>query len=530
MASNKNQSYSEKNNKGKMFDDGFDENYIGDDADVEYLNSLTQLERERIIAKRHSKRERSMIKKNLFSIVTNDKGLDDKKVSGRPLTKEKKSRLGILTKEDHLQVESEKKNRNPGDNPSKIIEEEPSESESDSQSESPSEKISPERVRSVEDSDEDFIISSNENRKKTKKTKRIQKLKHRKPKPRETLPKERKSRQSPFRLKEQARADSLKIQAAKHFEFLNSICVKRDFLGKLCNRPYFDKTIKFCLVKVNFSTVRGNQYRIGIIRNVVQLPDEEYELNGKNYAKYLEVYFSAGEARNRVAMANVSNRPIDESEAFQLLVKLKDFPDVRLDLDWVESKKSGIREMLNFRMTSKEIDNLIQERLDGDQSVSLFEKRQLLEQRYNQLTFININNFQSKRLQKIQDLKRKIDCIKQQEAVENKKNRKRGVKLSKFLKYEQLNEKQRKKFKRNVSQPINLWAIKEEDLVKERNKPKDSKKGKSKKVKTDSKQNQIEIYRNYKKSIKEFKEIFSDVEKFRKVVSKWPMVDYSIQV
>ena len=366
--------------ESNFFEDGFDENLIGDDKDKEYLDSLTQLEREKIIAKRHHKREQSRFRKNIFSLVTNKNSSFDKKSLTAKIVPEKISRLGMLTEESpNIQEasnrDSKKSNRikEEDESSSDSDSDSDSNSESESETESESEYESERKIKSKQDSDEDFEMSSSEWTK-NRKTKRIKKIKDRKPDQKRIRLRE-KTKQSPvvrFRHREISNKESLEIHAAKHFELLNKICVKREFLGKLSNRPYFDKTIQHCLVKVNFSTVRGNQYRIGIIRKVVVLPEEEYELNGKTHCKYLEVYFSSGEAQNRVAMANVSNRPIDESEAFQLLVKLKDFPEKTLDLKWIEAKKNNILEMLDFRMTPTEIDNLIQERLKADSSVSLF--------------------------------------------------------------------------------------------------------------------------------------------------------------
>ena len=503
---------SAKTNSQNLFEDGYDENFIGDDNDRIYLDSLNQYQREKIIAKRHKDRELLIRKKNILNLVTNDESVMEKKLLTNTILGEKTSRLGMLTQMEVI----------PHDKSDESIEE-----DNDYRSESEESDD-----YDNQDSDDDFNLSSNEVQKKSKKTKRITKLKHRRADSRQNKLKKRfqTKENTVNRVQESNKTESLEILPAKHFELLNKICVKREFLGKLSTRPYFDKTIKHCLVKVNFSTVRGNQYRIGIIRNVLVLPDEEYELNGRTHSKYLEVYFSSGESKNMVAMANVSNRPIDESEAFQLLIKLKDFPERELDLKWIESKKKNIMEMLDFRMTAAEIDNLIQERLKDDSSVSLFEKRQLLEQRYNKLAFQNLNYFSSIRLEKIKEFKRQIESIKEQEKELNKETNQDGIILNKFLQYGQLNETQRKKFKRNVSQPVNLWAIKEGDIGVHSiaQKAKKETKINPELQKKKHQKNLVEIYRNYQNTLNDFQQQFEDVGHFKKVIKDWSFVDYTI--
>jgi hypothetical protein len=52
---------------------------MGDDKDREYLNSLTELEREKILNARHKKREELKRKKELLDKLNNERGAENER-------------------------------------------------------------------------------------------------------------------------------------------------------------------------------------------------------------------------------------------------------------------------------------------------------------------------------------------------------------------------------------------------------------------------------------------------------------------
>ena len=87
-----------------MLDDGYDENFVGDQKDKEYLESLSQLERERIIKERHQERDKEERKKNIYKILYLESEKDNKKVISKKNIRENSSRPLRRTKKGHKNI------------------------------------------------------------------------------------------------------------------------------------------------------------------------------------------------------------------------------------------------------------------------------------------------------------------------------------------------------------------------------------------------------------------------------------------
>lgn len=445
-----------------------------------------------------------------------------------------KNRLGKLAEEEFQPSGFEKGEINP--EMIQYSEDSIDDGFSDSESRSESEKaISPRKFEpktSFSDSDYEPSVEKKKKRKRIKKMRDDKKnKKHKKKiaraekmKPQEIAP------MQPLFERNEAT-----ISAAKHHSDLNKICAKRDFLARMSNHPHFDSTIEGCLVKVNYR----NSYRIGIIGKVETLPECTYNLAGKPQNKHLDVYFDKKEPNVRVRIANVSNRTIDESEAFTLLIELADYPKLELDLSWIKRKKEDLMAMLNFKLTVKEIDQMNEDKLKSTNktNLGLFERIQLLEKRLSSLEHMNLDLFSGKRLTKIKEIKKQITDLKKLKKQENlEKQRREGKKNSfnSFMKYEQLGKERRKFFLRTRSKPVNLWALKEEDVAaleleeKDQNIKEEKKEIKKEKIRKQSNENILQIYKKYEDSMKRFKQKFSETETFNKYVDSWPSLDYEI--
>ena len=520
-----------------FFEDGFDENYVGDEKDEQYLNALTQLERERVFGNRHKARDDFERKKKMRSFLVNEKSNLQTKIDpkARKLRKSDltKNRLGKLA-DDEIELETFDKEEI---NPDMVQFSEDSNDEGFSDSESKSESEISIRYKRVEKpanhSDSDYEPSLEK-----KKRKRIKKLRD------DKKSKKNKKNRSQRNQQRQERTNKIhdrynrkpqSISAAKHYGDLNKICVKRDFLARMTNHPHLEKTLFGCLVKVNYK----NSYRVGLISQIIAKPDKPYQLAGKEHYKYLNVYFDAKEHNVQVRVANVSNRPIDESEAFKLLIELADFNDIALNLKWIQSKKSDLLDMLNFKLTVKEIDQMNEDKLKNtnQQNLGLFERIQLLEKKLSTLEHMNIDLFSGKRLTKIKAIKRQIDKLKRlkkQEIQQKKILMGKKSTFNNFMKYEQLGQEKRKFCLRTRSKPVNLWALKEEDVralkLHDHTKGKSNKQNKEelRKKRKISTENIIQIYHNYESSLRHFKNVFADTSKFDSFVDKWPECDYQV--
>ena len=66
-----------KKSHREFYEDGYDQDYVGDEEDEKYLNSLNQLQRETVIAQRHRARDEFERKKRMRAYLVNEKPKGD---------------------------------------------------------------------------------------------------------------------------------------------------------------------------------------------------------------------------------------------------------------------------------------------------------------------------------------------------------------------------------------------------------------------------------------------------------------------
>lgn len=208
-----------KKEKGaRLFEDGFDEELMGDQADRDRLNELTELEREKILMDRHQKREELLKKRDLLKHAAQRDAERDRKFQEISLLK------------------AERKKRN----------------ERMNTEEAEAGAVAKEQFYSSFLSDEESSGSFDEEepRERGRPSKRL------KTRGNQEREKEAKEEEVPNR----------EIKASDDRNLVNRICLTREFLVKMASHLYFKETVTGCLVKVSFNTSPDKiDYKIGQI-------------------------------------------------------------------------------------------------------------------------------------------------------------------------------------------------------------------------------------------------------------------------
>lgn len=194
---------------------------------------------------------------------------------------------------------------------------------------------------------------------------------------------------------------------------LNSICLKRALLFKLHDHLYFAEAVRDCLVKVNTGSLNGRgSYRVGLIKAVTERPGASYAAEGKTYAKFLEVAFDA-RTMGSVSLASVSNREIDEPEAYKLLEELRDAVGFELSALWAARKTEELARFTNYRFTGEDIMKINERNLNKAKAAgaggSSAARKKLLEEKLNFLESRNFEQFDQPRYEEIRRLRAEVE-------------------------------------------------------------------------------------------------------------------------
>ena len=206
----------------------------------------------------------------------------------------------------------------------------------------------------------------------------------------------------------------LALNPTEDLQKLNSICLKRGLLFKLQNHLYFEECVRNCLVKISYTSASGKQdYKIGMIMGIRQFPDKQYRFEDKNYDKYLSVLIGEGDSHD-IRLSNVSNKEIDEQEAFGLLSKLRTILDFKLDLEWVQKKQSDLDNYLNYQFTGDDFTKILEKqisKMEGVSETALIRKKKLIDNQLNHLKTQNFHEYDEQRAKEIEELEQKINSI-----------------------------------------------------------------------------------------------------------------------
>ena len=186
----------------------------------------------------------------------------------------------------------------------------------------------------------------------------------------------------------------LGINPTEDLAQLNAICLKRDLVFKLQNHLYFEECVKRCLIRVNYQAPNGRvEYRIGIVIGVKTDDSQKYTYENQTYNKLLEVLLAENTACD-IKLINVSNKEIDEQEAFGLLTNLKGVVNFELNMKWIKDKQSDLNKYLNYQFTGEDVIKIAEKRIQNINEVTEIDylrKKKLYEDKLNMLKDLNFH-------------------------------------------------------------------------------------------------------------------------------------------
>lgn len=234
--------------------------------------------------------------------------------------------------------------------------------------------------------------------------------------------------------------DALTIHPTEDLAKLNQICLKRTAILKQLDHYGFETVARDCLVKVSHGTASEDnlgQYKIGLIQSIISQPDKPYTVDSITTDKYIQVIFENG-TQNEIAIVNISNKEIDEREAFKLLNDLKRPDAAPLDTKWIAQKQADINEFLNKKYRLEDIINIRERRLAAERTKTnrnLWSEKHMLEEQLNHLEAANFKQYDDDRYKKIKELREDLNKIISKIDAENRASSGTATLRTKFDKF-----------------------------------------------------------------------------------------------
>ena len=237
--------------------------------------------------------------------------------------------------------------------------------------------------------------------------------------------------------------DKNAINPTEDLKKLNEICLKRWFIEKLYDHLRFEDSVKDCLVKVSLGNNNEDSmglYKIGLVKGMVSRPNAVYMHESTQTDKYLLVSFDH-EHDSEIAIVNISNKEIDENEAFKLLLSLKNAGTLELNQTWIEKKQSDLSNFLNYKFTKDDIIRMKDKKLTrfkSGTSTNLWEEKKLLEEQLNHLEIESFRQFEKDTYKRILELRQQVTDINgriETEKRQQEKDNAHRFKVDKFMEY-----------------------------------------------------------------------------------------------
>lgn len=340
------------------FQDGYDENLIGDDEDKKRLEAMTEKEREQELFNRM---ERRAALKKRFEI---QKKLNKAKAAQK---KEKPSAADVLptiserSKERRKHIEQKKDNKKTSAFENLKAKREEQKKKADAiQAKN---KIKASDIYS--DDDDSDSKSSDDERSDREEKKRETKAasperRRRKDSDSDASDKESRSSRSESEEEEVSRPRHKKIKIISCKEDLSRIRLSRHKIEKWCHMPFFKKVVVGCYVRIGIGNHEGRPvYRVAEIINVVETA-KIYQLGYTRTNKGLNLRHGGAERVYRLEF--VSNQDFSDSEFNKWQVTMEvgghDLPT----LDDIKRKEDDIKQAFEFKLKDRDIEDIVAEK------------------------------------------------------------------------------------------------------------------------------------------------------------------------
>ena len=310
----------------QLHEDGYDDEGYGDEKDREELFRMSNLDRERILDERLTKREELLRKRDMLKHSNERSAHMDKKVE--EMNRMKQQRLD--RKQNHKDPEADFDNFQPHGRSD----------ESDFDDPRPRKKLNT-QPRPVKDASLDASHL-------------------------------------------QAEEDNYRQITDTDVDLVNRICLSRNFFVANASHLQLKKTIEHCLVRFTVKNGEKSEYVVGEIVNVIE-KDEVYKVESKDITKCLIVRYDNDEKELR--MSYISSKKMTSQELFNYIKTMKKYNLRVPTVGEIKHRFDNLQTMLNCKVTSKDIEHIVHQKnqLIKESSASPHEKLRIHKEEYSKL-------------------------------------------------------------------------------------------------------------------------------------------------
>lgn len=317
------------------FIDGYDENFLGDEADRIRLARLTELERERELYERCVKREEQMFRWKVRNKLRKDYMSEVKKRSNsrrlqlkvKPVAHKRRRELDLL-----LEKRNHKKNRDEG----VIVKHITADDEEDEKEE---------QVLEIQPSESSFL---------SKKLKLKACDVYSDDSSSSTDEEDNKNHSEPVIL----------VQSLPE---LGTAILTRNQLEDFLDKPIFDQTVIGCFVRVSIGPPLNGQPSIYRLSEIVGLDsiDEEYQLGSRRTKRLLQL--KHGKYQSSFLMSCISNQPVTTSEFSFFLESCQRDAQPLPSLNRISEKEMDIKKATDYVFTERDVELMVQTKRQAGQ-------------------------------------------------------------------------------------------------------------------------------------------------------------------
>ncbi len=309
----------------QLHEDGYDDEGYGDEKDREELFRMSNLDRERILDERLTKREELLRKRDMLKHSNERSANMDKKVEEMNKMKQQRLDRKHLSKDPEADFD----NFHPSGRSD----------ESDFDDPRPRKKLSTARTAKDASLDQNQL---------------------------------------------QAEEDNYRQITDTDVDLVNRICLSRNFFVANSSHLQLKKTIGHCLVRFTVKNGDKSEYVVGEIVNVIE-KEEVYKVETKDINKCLIVRYDNDEKELR--MSFISSKKMTSQELFNYIKTMKKYNLRVPTVGEIKQRFENLQTMLNSKFTSKDIEHIVNQKnqLIKESSASPHEKLRILKEEYSKL-------------------------------------------------------------------------------------------------------------------------------------------------
>ncbi|RUS79876.1 hypothetical protein EGW08_012354 [Elysia chlorotica] len=325
------------------FQDGYDENLIGDDEDKKRLEAMTEKEREQELFNRMERRA-ALIKR--FEIKKKLKKAKKEQKKSKPALDPSMATISERSKERRKHIEQRKDNKKTSAFQDLKARREEQKKKGKSEQIQAQKKIKASDIYSDDDDDNSSAEEKSDKEERKKE-----------PKERDR-DRDRERERDRQRDREKERGRRPKYISTK--EELSRIRLSRHKVERWCHMPFFKKVVCGCFVRIGIGNHEGRPvYRVAEVMDVVETA-KIYQLGATRTNKGLKL--KHGRAERVYRLEFVSNQDFTDSEFAKWKEAMDQCGNSLPTLDDIQRKEDDVKQGFEYKIKDKDIEEIVAEK------------------------------------------------------------------------------------------------------------------------------------------------------------------------